>query len=156
MGSDVSDKTNRKLCRGRRLVRAALKSATQLLDTGGLFVWEWLGGCQACELPEMKMFQTRCGNQLLYYDLDACELGVRGETTRMVRKEWTFMTNSESLHRICKHAWPKETHSDIYPVKLYRRAVHQILKMERRNLVQHALQQTALTQSINRGSREFE
>ena len=23
----------------------------------------------------MKMFQTRCGNRLLYSDLDACELG---------------------------------------------------------------------------------
>ena len=45
----------------------------------------------------MKMFQTGCGTQLLYSDLDACELGVRDETTRMlVRKEWTFMTNSES------------------------------------------------------------
>ena len=47
------------------------------------------------------MFQTRFGNELLYSDLDACKLGVRDETTRMlVRKEWTFMTNSESLHKI--------------------------------------------------------
>ena len=38
----------------------------------------------------MKMFQTRCVNQLLYSDLDACESGVRDETTRiLVRKEWT-------------------------------------------------------------------
>ena len=57
-GSDVSDKTNQKLYTGRRLVRAALKLATQLLDTRGLFVWEWPRGCQAWALPEMKMFQT--------------------------------------------------------------------------------------------------
>ena len=70
----------------------------------------------------MKMFHTRGGNQLLYSDLDACELGGQDETetTRvLVRKEWTFMTNSESLHKIlnmrCSHtkrAWSKETHSD--------------------------------------------
>ena len=61
-------------------------------------MWEWLRGCQAWELPEMKMFQTHFGNQLLYSDLDACELGVRDETTKMlVRKQWTFTTNSEGL-----------------------------------------------------------
>ena len=52
--SDVSDKTNQKLHRGRRLVRAALKLAAQLLDRGGLFVWERPRGCQAWELPEMS------------------------------------------------------------------------------------------------------
>ena len=111
------------------MVRAALKLATQLLDTGGHLVWEWPRGCQAWELPEMKMFQKCFANQLLYSDLDACELGVRDETTRMpVRKEWTFMTNSEGIHKILnmrcshhtKHAWSKETHSDTYPVKLCR------------------------------------
>ena len=75
----------------------------------------------------MKMFETRCGNQLSYSYLDACELGMRDETTRMlVRKEWAVMTNSESLYKILnmrcthhtKHAWPKETHSDIYLLKL--------------------------------------
>ena len=55
----------------------------------------------------MKMFQTRFGN-LLCSDLDACVLCVRNETTRMlVRKEWTFMTNSENLQKIlnmrCSH-----------------------------------------------------
>ena len=71
----------------------------------------------------MKMFQKRCGNQLLCCDLEACELGVRDGTTRMlVRQDWTFMTNSESLLMILnmrcshhtKHAWPKEPLSDIY------------------------------------------
>ena len=75
--SDASDKTNNKLHKGRRLVRAVLKLATHLLNTGGLFVWEWPRGCQAWELPEMKMFQKRNGDQLLYSDMDACELGVR-------------------------------------------------------------------------------
>ena len=119
--SDVSDKTNQKLCRGRRLVRAALKLATQSFITGGIFVWEWPRGCQTWKMPEMKMFQTRFGKQLSYSDLDAFELGVRDETTNMlVRKEWTFMTNSESLHKNlnmrCSHdtktAWRKETHPD--------------------------------------------
>ena len=64
--------------------RAALKLATQLLDTGGLFVRERPRGCQTLELHEMKMFQKRCGYQLLSSDLDACELGVRDETTRML------------------------------------------------------------------------
>ena len=71
----------------------------------------------------MKMFQTRSGNQLLYSDLDACELGVRDETTRMlVSKEWTFMTNNDSLHKILnmrcsyhtKDACPKETDADCF------------------------------------------
>ena len=78
----------------------------------------------------MKMFQTRNGDQLLYFDIDSCGLGVRDETTRVLaRKEWTFMTNSETLHKIlnlrCSHltkpAWSKETHADNYPVKLCRR-----------------------------------
>ena len=90
----MSDKTNQKLYRGRRLVRAALKLAMQLLDTGGLFVWEWLRGCQSWEVPEMKMFQTRSGNWLSYSDLDACELGVRDETARMQarRHGWSLKT----------------------------------------------------------------
>ena len=101
----------------------------------------------------MKMFQTRYGDQLLYSDMDACELGVRDETTRMwARQEWTFMTNSETLHKILnlrcshhtKHAWSKETHADDYPVKLCRRAVQHTLK--RRNLVQHVLPQVTMTQ----------
>ena len=96
--SDVSDKTNQMLYSGRRLVRAALKLATQSRDTGCLFVWEWPRGCQGWELPEMKMFQTRCGNQLLYSDLDAC---VRDETTR----EWKFMTNGKRLHKILNNAY---------------------------------------------------
>ena len=74
----------------------------------------------------------------------------------LVRKEWTFMTNSESLHKILimrcshhtKHAWPKETHADIYPVKICRRAVQRILKMERWKLVQHVLQQATVTQAL--------
>ena len=36
----------------------------------------WPRGCQAWELSEMKMFQTRFGDKLLYSDLDTCELGV--------------------------------------------------------------------------------
>ena len=114
----------------------------------------------------MKMFETRCGNQLSYSYLDACELGMRDETTRMlVRKEWALMTNSESLYKILnmrcthhtKHAWPKETHSDIYLLKLCRRAVQQIPKMERWNLAQPVLQQGSLTQtSLDCGSQEFE
>ena len=49
---------------------------------------------------EMKMFQTRYGNQLFFSDLDACELGVRDETTGLLlRKERTFMSNSEHLHK---------------------------------------------------------
>ena len=60
------------------------------------------------ELPEMKMFQTRDGDQLLCYDVCACKLGARDETTGMLaRKEWTFMTDSETLHKIlhlrCSH-----------------------------------------------------
>ena len=47
-------------------------------------MWEWPRGCQ--ELSEMKTFQTRCGNQLLYAHLDACELCVRDETTRMLMR----------------------------------------------------------------------
>ena len=67
------------------------------------------------------------------------------------------MTNSESLHKILKmrcnhhtkHAWQKETHADIYPVKLCPRKVQQqILKMERWNLAQHVLQQASLTQDL--------
>ena len=105
----------------------------------------------------MKMFETRSGNQLLYSDPGACELGVRDETTRMlVRKEWTLMSNSECLSRTLnmrcshdtKHAWSKEAHADIYPVKLCRRAVQQILQMERWNLAQHVWQQATLTQSL--------
>ena len=78
----------------------------------------------------MKMFQTRNGDQLLYFGIDSFELGVRDETTRMLaRKEWTLITNSETLHKILnlrcshltKHAWSKETHADNYPVKLCRR-----------------------------------
>ena len=49
----------------------------------------------------MKMFQTRCGNQWLYSDLDACELGGRDETTTMlVRQEWTLVTDSETLQKM--------------------------------------------------------
>ena len=44
--SDVNDRTNQKLYRGRRLVRAALKLATQLMDTRGILVWEWPRGCR--------------------------------------------------------------------------------------------------------------
>ena len=138
-------------------MRAALKFVTQLLDTGGLFVWKWPRGCQAWELPEMKMFQTRHGIHLLYSDMGACELGVRDETTRMLaRKAWTFMTNSETLHKILNlrcsrhpmHVWMKETHSDNYPVKLCRHAVQHILRMERWNLVQHVLRQATMTQAL--------
>ena len=122
-------------------------------------------GFQAWELPEMKTFQTRSGNHLWYSALDACELGVRDARTRMlVRKERTLMTNSEIIHKIVnmrcshhtKHAHPKETHSDIYPVKLCRGAVQQILKMERWNLVQHVLQQATLTQTLTAVAREIE
>ena len=67
-----------------------------------------------------------------------------------------FTTNSECLHKILgvrcshhiKHAWPKETHADLYLVKLCRHAVQQILKMERWNLVQHVLHQATLTQAL--------
>ena len=120
-------------------------------------MWEWPRGCPAWELPEMKMFQTRFGNQLLYSVTDACELGVRDEKARvLVRKEWTFTTNSESLHKVLKmrcshhtkHAWSKETHSDKYPVKLSRRAMQRILKMERWNLAQHVLQDATWTQAL--------
>ena len=103
--SDVSDKTNQKLCRGRRLVRAAVKFATQLLDTGGLFVWEWPRGCQAWELPEMKHVSDALWKStvvfLIWMPVNwACETR-RDKTTRMlVRKGSTFMTNSESLHKI--------------------------------------------------------
>ena len=73
----------------------------------------------------------------------------------LVRKEWTFITNSESLQKIlnmrCSHhtkrAWLKETHADTYLVKLCRRAVQQILEMARWSLVQHVLQQANLTQA---------
>ena len=114
----ASDKTNKKFHTRRKLIRAALKLATQLLNTGCLFVWEWPRGCQAWELTEKKMFQTHNGDQLFYSDMDACELGGRDEKTRMLaRKEWTFMTNSETLHKTLnlrcshhtKHAWSKET-----------------------------------------------
>ena len=72
-----------------------------------------LEAVQASKLPEM---------QVLCSALDACVLGVCDETTRMlVRKEWTFMTHSECLQKILsmrcshhtKHAWSKETDSDI-------------------------------------------
>ena len=100
----------------------------------------------------------------LYSNLDACELGVRDETTRMlVRKEWTFMTNSENLPKILnlrcsdhQARLAERNRADIYPVKLYRRAAQQILKIERWNLVQHVLQPATLTQAFDRGSREFE
>ena len=152
--SDASERTYQKLHRGRRLIRAALQLATQLLDTGGLFVWEWPRGCQACELPEMKMFQKHFGQQLLYSNLDTCELGVRVEKTRMLaRKEWTFMTNSDTLHKILnlrcshqtKHAWWNEVHAYDYPVRIYRRVVQLILKMDRWNLEQQVLQQAMMT-----------
>ena len=103
------------------------------------------------------MFQTRYGDQLLYSDLGACQLGARDETTGMLaRKEWTFMTNSEALHKIlhlrCSHhtmhVWKKETHADNYLVKLCRRAVQHILKMERWKLVQHVLQQATMSQAL--------
>ena len=51
--SHVSDKINQKVYRGRRLVRATLKLATQLLDTGGLSVWECSRSCQAWKLPDV-------------------------------------------------------------------------------------------------------
>ena len=64
------------------------------------------------------------------------------------------MTN-ETLHKILnlrcshhtKHAWSKETHADNYRVKLRRRAVQHLLKMERWNPGQHDLQQATMTQS---------
>ena len=105
----------------------------------------------------MKMFQKHFGHQLLYSDLDTCELGVRDEKTRMLaRKEWTFMTNSETLHKILnlrcshhtKHAWSKEIHAYDYPVKIYRRVVQHILKMDRWNLEQHVLQQATMTPAL--------
>ena len=120
-------------------------------------MWEWPRGCQARELPETNIFKTRFGHQLLYSDLDACDLAVRDESTRMlVREEWTFMTNSETLHKILnlrcshhtKHAWSKETHADIYLLKLCRRAVQQTLKIERWDLVQHSLQQATVTEAL--------
>ena len=95
--------------------------------------------------------------QLLYSDLDACELGVRDETTRtLVRIEVTFMINSESLHKILnmhcshhtEHTWWKETHADTHPVELRRRVVHQILKVERWKLAQHVLQPATLVQAL--------
>ena len=62
------------------------------------------------------------------------------------------MTNSENLNMRCSHhtkrAWPQETDATIYPVKLRRRAVQQILKMERWNFVHHVLQQATLTQAL--------
>ena len=43
----------------------------------------------------------------------------------------------------------RKRHTDIYPVKLCRRAVQQILKMERWNLVmQHVLRQATSTQAL--------
>ena len=74
----------------------------------------------------------------------------------LARKEWTFMTNNETLHKILnlrcshhnKHAWPKETHADNYRVNLCRCAVQYILKMERWNQVQHVLQQATRTQAL--------
>ena len=92
--------------------------------------------------------------------MDAFELGVRDETTRMLaRSEWTFMTNSETLHKILnlrcghhtEHARSKESHADNYPVKPCRRAVQHILKMERWNLVQHVVQQATMTQALTSG-----
>ena len=45
----------------------------------------------------MKMFQTSYGDQLLYSDMEACELGVRDESTGMLaRKEWTIMISTRS------------------------------------------------------------
>ena len=107
-------------------------------------MWEWPQGCQAWELPEMKMFQTRCGNQLLDSDLDACESGVRDETTRMlVREEWTFMTDSESSQNperaLHSSHQARLAERSTRLVKLCRRAVQRILKMDRWNLVQHVL-----------------
>ena len=105
----------------------------------------------------MKMFQTRYGDHLLYSVMDACELSVRDETNGMLaRREWTFMTNSETLDKILnlrcshrtKHVWTKETHADNYSVKRCRRAVQHILKMERWNLVQNVLQQATMTQAL--------
>ena len=136
----ASERQHQKLHRGRRLIRAALKLATQLLATEGIFVLEWPRGCQAWQLPEMNMFQKHFVHQLLYSDLDTCELGVRDEKTRMLaRKEWTFRTNSVTLHKILKlrcshhtkHAWSKETHAYDYPVTIFRRVVQHILEMDR-------------------------
>ena len=39
------------------------------------------------ELLEMKMFQTRHGDQLLHSDMDACELGARDPEHRNVGKK---------------------------------------------------------------------
>ena len=112
-------------------------------------MWEWPRGCRAWELPEMKLFQTRYGEQLMYSEMDACELGVRDEKSRLlVRKEWTFMTNNENLHNnlnmSCshhtKHSWSREIYTDTFPVQLCRRVVQHILKMERWNLIQNVLQ----------------
>ena len=105
----------------------------------------------------MKLFQTRYGQQLMYSEMDACELGVRDEKSRLlVRKEWTFMTNSENLHNILnmscshhtEHSWSQGLHTDIYPVQWCRRVVQNILKMERWNLIQDVLQQASMTQAL--------
>ena len=103
-----TDRTPQKQYEGRRLVREALKLVKQLVDTGGLFVWEWPRGCQAQRLPEIQLLRKQCGNLLSYSELDACALGVRDETTKCrMRKEWTFMTNSETSHKTlnlrCSH-----------------------------------------------------
>ena len=89
----------------------------------------------------MKMFLTRCGHQMLCSDLDACELGVRDETTRMlVRKR----VDSHDQQRVCSQT-PEHSLQSPYQLCLY--AVQQILKMERWNLVRHVLQQTTVTQA---------
>ena len=73
-------------------------------------------------------------------------------TGMLARKEWTFMTNSETLHKVLnlrcrhhtKHVCTHGTHAD----KLCHRAAQHILKMERWNLVQPALQQATMTQAL--------
>ena len=118
----------------------------------------------AVELPEVKMFQTRFVNQLLYSRLDACELGVRDETTRvLVRKEWTFMTNSESSQNF-EHALQSSQQARLaerntlshLPCETCCRAVQQILKMERWILVATRFATSHVDTSFDRGSREFE
>ena len=73
------------------------------------------------------MFQQRFAHQLLFSDMDAREFGVRDEKTRtLARKEWTFMTHNETLHKILKrqsshhtdHDWLKEIHADDCPMEL--------------------------------------
>ena len=79
----------------RCLIRAALA-----LNARSLTVREWAKACFAYQLPQVHPFQRQFGAILFYAEMHVCEMEARErETGELVRREWTFMTNNQSMQR---------------------------------------------------------